>query len=141
MHFRLGDYKKYIDCHPIMPYEYYKLSLQYIINTSNEKIKHILYFCEEEDIDTVLITIYKLKEEYPELIFERASTNLNDWEQMMTMSCCSHNIIANSSYSWWSAYFNTNKNKIVCYPSVWFGPTVNHNVKDLFPPNWTKIHF
>jgi len=56
------------------------------------------------------------------------------------MSCCHHNIIANSSFSWWSAYINTHSNKIVCYPSVWFGPTMSyHNTSDLCPDEWTKI--
>jgi len=58
------------------------------------------------------------------------------------MSCCQHNIIANSSFSWWAAYFNTNPNKIICYPEKWFGPQLSqHNTKDLFPPSWHKISF
>jgi hypothetical protein len=56
------------------------------------------------------------------------------------MSCCDHNIIANSSYSWWAAYFNNNSNKIVCYPDKWFGPQLsNHDTKDLCPTTWNKI--
>ena len=55
------------------------------------------------------------------------------------MSLCEHNIIANSTFSWWGAYFNTNVNKIVCYPSLWFGKNCNNNVKDLFPEKWIKI--
>jgi hypothetical protein len=56
------------------------------------------------------------------------------------MSLCKHNIIANSSFSWWGAYFNENLEKIVCYPSVWFGKNVEHNVVDLFPNRWVKIN-
>ena len=56
------------------------------------------------------------------------------------MSCCNHNIIANSSFSWWGAYLNDNKKKIVCYPSIWFGELINHDTRDLFPENWNKIN-
>ena len=58
---------------------------------------------------------------------------------MLLMSLCDHNIIANSSFSWWAAYFNVNPEKIVCYSSQWFGPKCNNSTRDLFPENWIKI--
>jgi hypothetical protein len=140
MHFRLGDYKKVSDFHPIMKYEYYKKSLSHIKNITDENdILHILFFCEEEDIDTVTDTINKLQNDFPNYIFERKYSHLEDWEQMLLMSLCTHNIIANSSFSWWSAYFNSNVDKIVCYPSVWFGEKANIDTSDLCPNKWKKI--
>ena len=139
LHFRLGDYKKLQEYHPVMTYEYYEKSLSYIKTKNVDKTYKILYFCEDADIDDVLITINKLMEKFPEYHFVRGDNSLQDWEQMIYMSCCHHNIIANSSFSWWAAYFNSHNDKIVCYPSVWFGPSANNDTKDLCPNDWIKI--
>jgi hypothetical protein len=140
MHFRLGDYKKLPDYHPIMTVDYYKKSLQYIVNHV-DYTPNVLYFCEDEDVESVNETIQLLKNEFPTIEFERATNELDDWQQMLLMSCCNHNIIANSSFSWWGAYFNVNPTKIVCYPSVWFGPKMSDVVvTDLFPDEWINIY-
>jgi len=138
IHFRLGDYKKVQHFHPLATYDYYINSLRFIQNKTNETFT-VLYFCEDDDIDDVLETINKLKEEFPDYKFIRGDNTLEDWEQMLFMSCCHHNIIANSSFSWWGAYFNSWSDKIVCYPSVWFGEIAKNNTKDLCPPEWNKI--
>jgi hypothetical protein len=141
MHFRLGDYKKIPDYHPIMQAEYYKKSLQYMVDKL-DYIPNVLYFCEDEDLEEVNKTIQLLKNEFPTIEFERATNTLDDWQQLLLMSCCNHNIIANSSFSWWGAYFNVNPSKIVCYPCIWFGPKMKDvDVSDLFPPEWVKVDF
>jgi hypothetical protein len=138
MHFRLGDYKKLQDYHPLATYEYYKNALNFIKKKSIEPY-NILYFCEDADIDDVILKINSLENEFPEYKFIRGDNRLADWEQMLFMSCCHHNIIANSSFSWWGAYFNSSSDKIVCYPSVWFGEIAKKNTNDLCPPEWNKI--
>jgi hypothetical protein len=137
LHFRLGDYKQLQHYHPILSFEYYVNALKQIIDKDNT-INQILYFCEENDIDDVLITITKLNEIYSNLNFIRVE-NLNDYEELLLMSLCKHHIIANSSFSWWGAYLNTNREKIVCYPNIWFGSQVSHNTKDLCPSEWICI--
>jgi hypothetical protein len=139
MHFRIGDYKKIQAYHPLATYEYYRNSLNYIKNRSIGSY-NILYFCEDIDIDDVMLIINRLENEFPQYNFLRGDNRLEDWEQMLFMSCCHHNIIANSSFSWWAAYFNSWSDKIVCYPSVWFGEIANHNTKDLCPPEWNRIN-
>jgi hypothetical protein len=145
LHFRIGDYKKVQHFHPIMPFEYYTNSISHILCESTESYDgttptyKILYFCENQDIDDVDIILDRLKTEYPTIVFTKASNDIADWGQMLTMSNCQHNIIANSSFSWWGAYFNNNPNKIVCYPSTWFGECAGNNTIDLCPREWKCI--
>ena len=59
-------------------------------------------------------------------------------EDMYLMSICEHNIIANSSFSWWGAWLNNNKQKKVFAPKQWilgkkFGKL------DIIPDNWIKV--
>lgn len=143
MHFRVGDYKQLQEYHPIMPFRYYYNSLKYILDNKKEENVKIIYFCEKHDIDFVNETIAKLKLHFEDLKFIRANDDIKDWQQMLLMSCCHANIIANSSFSWWGAYFNNNPNKIVCYPNKWFGPSMSsdhHEISDLVPSTWNKIN-
>lgn len=144
IHFRLGDYKKLPNIYPILTVEYYIKSINYVINQTptNKKTapnKTILYFCENTDHDDVLQIIHKLQHIFTELIFERADNMLSDWEQMLLMSLCYDNIIANSTFSWWAAYLNPNPCKTVCYPSEWFQSKTGNNTTDLCPEDWSVI--
>ena len=95
-----------------------------------------------EDNDIIYNKIIEFKKIYPDIDFIQVSHELQDWEQMLQMSLCHHNIIANSTFSWWGAYFNSSfDDKIVCYPKKWFGRALSqHNLKDLCPKKWVKIN-
>ena len=135
MHFRIGDYKAIQHCHPVMPISYYMNALSLFISS---KKYTVLYFCEDVDKNDVNPIIQKLEKTFKNMQFIRCPPVFADWQQMLLMSLCSHNIIANSTFSWWGAYFNTNKEKIVCYPDTWFGPAIPHDVTDLFPEEWIR---
>jgi hypothetical protein len=137
MHFRIGDYKNLQHCHPLMTYEYYEKSLQTIAEIKPNTQTNVLYFCEMTDIDDVLQIINPLQTKFPNYTFIWCNDIQSDYKQLLLMSQCQYNIIANSTFSWWGAYLNTKPNKIVCYPRLWFGPGIpNANVKDLFPEEW-----
>ena len=82
---------------------------------------------------------------FEDTIFIKVDDSISDWKQLLLMSGCNYNIIANSSYSWWAAYMNTNEEKIVCYPDIWFGPKIlcnrshDEHMKDMFPYDWICI--
>jgi hypothetical protein len=146
MHFRLGDYKILPLYHPIIPYGYYKNSLDFILQEENLKNSSVcvLYFCEMEDVEFVEKNYIKgLIAEFPNCVFKNTAVTLGiyeDWKNLLLMSLCCHNIIANSSFSVWGAYFNKNTNKRVCYPSKWFGENlVSTDISDIFPVEWYKI--
>ena len=160
VHFRMGDYKALQNCHPILKDDYYINSIKFILHKmQNTKKWKVLYFYEEEDKIDVENKVKKINaacKEYleeqkrennrenkfnQEVEFERGGeSRMKDWQQLLLMSCCQHNIIANSSFSWWAAYFNDNLDKIVCYPETWFGPQLSHHdTSDLCPQSWNKI--
>jgi len=139
MHFRIGDYITKTDYHCILPYEYYSKAMIEMQKTRCDILMgRVLYFCEAADNDTVNAMIERLKKENPLFEFVKVDDTIADWEQMLIMSCCDVNIMANSTFSWWGAYFNGSS--VVFYPSRWFGPKLNrYNLKDLHLPEWNRI--
>ena len=143
LHIRLGDNLTTWNQqnHPIQTIDFYINSIQTIIDKLNttQNIK-IYYFCEKQDTDIALKDIQILQKNFPNIIFLKFDKVLTDWEELLAMSCCNHNIVSNSTFSWWAAYFNDFQEKIICYTSKWFGPNLkHHDLKDLFPETWIKI--
>jgi hypothetical protein len=143
LHFRVGDYAHQPQNHPLMPIEYYEKALEQLIDDTNGKQDWIiLYFCEENDLVYVNEKIHSLKKnmKFKKLTFMKVPGQLDDWEQILLMSLCQHHIIANSTFSWWGAYFSRGGG-IVYYPNKWFGPALGEKkMEDLFlEEGWKKV--
>ena len=144
LHFRIGDYKKNPDYHPILPITYYEKALTKLIEDTGRDDWTILIYGEEEDKKIIVQHVNQLIRQFTSLNFKRLHIQLDDYEEMLTMSLCRHHIIANSSFSYFGAYFNTHEggNIQVYYPSVWLGHAFqkkNKNDEDRCLPSWTKI--
>jgi hypothetical protein len=154
LHFRLGDniQNMHMKIHPIMSVEYYYCAISHIIASTkdiDDRPFTFLVFYEPCDKEIVTKQVSELKNRCAtdvtgvtygrDIQFHFVRDTIADWQQMLMMSVCDHNIIANSTFSWWGAYFNSNPSKIVCYPSIWFGPGVSHDTCDLWPETWNKI--
>ena len=131
LHIRRGDYTKIAGNYAILGPDYYKKALASIGN-----VDYIFIF--SDDIEWCRENINFLESKNTIFISDQT-----DVEDLWLMSLVENNIIANSTFSWWAAYLNQNKNKKVIYPSKWFGPKRTNNnaleTKDLFPEEWIKI--
>ena len=129
IHVRRGDYTDpYMTTfHPLLEKNYYNKALAHI--ESKTKIDHILIFSDD---------ISWCKENFKDARMTFVEGN-EDYIDMYAMTKCEHNIIANSSFSWWGAYLNENENKIVCAPSKWFGFAFKDDWQDIYCENWIKL--
>ncbi|MEK9161478.1 MAG: alpha-1,2-fucosyltransferase [Patescibacteria group bacterium] len=133
VHIRRGDYatnKKFSAVYNLLDEEYYQRTVKFIA----EKIKEPKFFIFSDDIKWAK---QNLNIPYPK-IFVSDNSEIKDYEELTLMSFCKHNIIANSSFSWWGAWLNTNIDKIVLSPDKWFNIGVG-NTSDLIPENWIKL--
>lgn len=68
------------------------------------------------------------------------SSNKNEVEDLVEMSCCEHNINSSSTFSWWSAWLNQNPDKIVLTPQKWFTDGWDgYDTSDIVPNEWIKL--
>jgi hypothetical protein len=143
IHFRIGDYVKFKDSHPVLSINYYVNAINKL-NTINPECKKILIFYEPNDYEIINKKLNYLKNQFINHEFIMIDNQIEDWKQMLIMSLIKNNIIANSTFSWWSAYLNINNNNTVIYPSIWFGPKIFQNMttkqkKDRFPEKWICV--
>ena len=110
--------------------EYYIKSMEIM----SDKFNNPHFFIFSDDLKWVKENI---PVKYPHTYVDHNNADTN-YEDLRLMSLCTHNIVANSSFSWWGAYLNRNKDKIVISPKIWWSGQL-FNDKDIVPDMWLKI--
>lgn len=132
IHIRRGDYinKKALDFHGLLTQEYYQKTIDRICID----IPNPIFFVFSDNIEWVKNNLtFKNSIE-----FVSGKITKNHYQDFYLMSQCRHNIIANSTFSWWAAWLNNHPNKIVIAPKNWFG-NAPCDTKDLYPATWMKV--
>ena len=131
IHIRRGDYlsKQFVNQYGnICTDEYYDNAIAYI----KAKIENPHFYIFSNDLEWA-----KNKYNTPEFTIISGNSGNISYRDMQLMSMCKHNIIANSSFSWWGAWLNNNPNKIVIAPNKWCN---NKPTPDIYPENCLKLN-
>lgn len=135
IHVRRGDYVKLADHHPFPGLEYYQQALNILPRASKYIIvSNDIAWCKEIFVGEQFV--------FSESPQEKEQGNSSATFDLFLMSKCSHQVICNSTFSWWASYLNPNPNKIVVAPKTWFGPAkieAGFDARDVYLKSWTVI--
>lgn len=110
--------------------DYYNKAIDYI----REKVENPKFYIFSDSPEWVKEN-FKILENAVQIDWNSGKESYRD---MQLMSLCKHNIIANSTFSWWGAWLNQNSEKIVIAPKQWFSGW-DYDTKDLIPENWIRL--
>jgi hypothetical protein len=132
IHVRRGDYlsSKYRHLYGETNIDYYLKAIEYIA----EHIKLPSFFVFSDDVAWCKENI---KPPFPTTYVDDASRGPKSSFHMQLMSLCKHNVIANSTFSWWPAWLNADKDKIVVAPKKWLASSEYE--EDIIPEGWVKL--
>lgn len=117
---------------PTITVEYLQKALSFVPTYSALVFSDDIEWCKEN-----------IPSAFPGFYFEFCEEK-DEFKSLSLMASCKHNIIANSTFSWWGAWLNPNPDKIVVSPSYlnWFGPNFGGGPpKDIIPDSWTQIRY
>ncbi len=129
IHVRRGDFLRFSDVYGnICTLKYYRAAIEAIQN----KVRNPSFFIFSDDIKWCRQQFTFLEN----VTFVNYDNRRKPYEDMGLMSLCKHNIIANSSFSWWAAWLNENEGKLVVSPDRWLA---NHEETDIVCNEWIRI--
>jgi len=132
VHVRRSDYNlsHNIDIHGVLPISYYEQSMK----TMQSYVKNAFFFVFSDDVDWAKKA---LSNKFQNIRFISENPSYVDF---YLNSNCKNNIIANSTFSWWSAWLNENPDKKVIAPKNWYSNIdLNNATNDLYPNSWIRI--
>lgn len=132
VHVRRGDYvanPRVLRENGLCSTAYYEKALTEIEKTQ----KDIVYFVFSDDIDWVKNNLQL----HSSVVVYVSDATITAPQELYLMSQAKHNIIANSSFSWWAAWLNQNETKVIIAPTPWF-ETIIYD-KDLIPKTWIQL--
>lgn len=132
IHIRRGDYSNSNSNLPILDISYYKKAIEHIASQVNKPY----FFIFSDGIDWVKENLDLSKFNHQFIDWNK---NENSYIDMQLMSICKHNIIANSSFSWWAAWLNANPNKLVIAPDKWYKGDNGKYPDGFLPKEWTTL--
>lgn len=128
IHIRRGDYLQEELLGGLCSIDYYQRAIELI----SGKIEQPSFFIFSDDINWCKENLHI---KHPKT-FVTGNYGEKSYIDMQLMSNCNHNIIANSSFSWWAAWLNRHPQKIVIAPKKW----INNDLPNLIVPlSWTKL--
>lgn len=133
IHVRRGDYienRKFHRRHGICDMAYYQRAVEMIM----KKVENPHFFIFSDDPEWIKYNFAFLETK----TLVTGSGASKNFEDLYLMTQCRHNIIANSSFSWWGAWLNNNPGKVVMAPEQWFADKTI-NTTTLIPKTWLKI--
>ncbi len=134
LHIRRGNYVSVTEFNNVLgtcSLDYYDSALHFI----SEKIENPVFYVFSDDI---LWAKENLNSDH-NFIFVDINDAKHDYEDLRLMQHCKHNIIANSTFSWWAAWLNNFQDKIVIAPKQWFRGEKNIDSLHLIPENWIRL--
>lgn len=123
VHIRRGDYVNKQNFHPVCDADYYMQAVDVV------KDGKLLFI--SDDIEWV-----KSSFQGSRVLYSPFSEEILDFA---LITLCKNVIIANSTFSWWGAYLNSNQNKKIIAPKKWFGPSGPADSQDIIPQEWIQI--
>lgn len=132
IHVRRGDYVNHSLHGGVCDLDYYRKAIMHIETICKDPT----YFVFSDDIDWCRENLQIKRDCY----FIDWNKGTESYIDMQLMSLCKHNIIANSSFSWWGAWLNSNRGNVVVAPGKWFAEQeVDRHASDLIPARWTRV--